>query len=264
MADFNQEILWKNTAQVSKRKDYNFTESMKVDGKLVPIVHVQNKPRPELAFKKQSILNNLALKMANKYLSARQKTMFDVFKANTEKITVFKYKEKYVPGIGQNAIEQLCQKSLTVDQIYHKTEQLPLEIHVSHATPISPLNVMLNEGIDAIWDLVDKTTSAVTDYYDNTHAEIGTGTSNTAPVATQTSLQTAPVFKAMDGGYPTSTTQKINFKGTFGSADANQAWEEYAVRNQNATAKELMRATSSKGTKASGEVWTLEIEITGS
>jgi hypothetical protein len=101
--------------------------------------------------------------------------------------------------------------------------------------------------------------------WDNAHAYLGVGDSSTEAVASQTDLQasTNKTFKAMDTSYPTRTGQTAEWRATFGSDDANYAWEEYTVVNASSDAgKNLNRKTVSKGTKASGETWTLSLQIT--
>ena len=119
-------------------------------------------------------------------------------------------------------------------------------------------NCLLNSGIDEIWDLV---TGASANHYDNTNARIGVGDSNTAANATQTDLQAATnkTYKGMETGYPTSTTQKVTFKASFGSSEANYAWEEWVVKHST-SAICLNRKVESLGTKSTG-TWTLEVEI---
>jgi hypothetical protein len=67
----------------------------------------------------------------------------------------------------------------------------------------------------------------------------------------------------MDATYPQRSNQTAEWRATFGSSDANYAWEEYTVVNAASdTGKNLNRKCSSKGTKASGETWTLSLQIT--
>ncbi len=77
-------------------------------------------------------------------------------------------------------------------------------------------NCLLNGGIDEMWDLI---TGDSANHFNNAGAQIGVGDSNTAAAATQTDLQAATnkTYKAMDSGYPTSTTQKATFRASFGA-----------------------------------------------
>jgi hypothetical protein len=119
-------------------------------------------------------------------------------------------------------------------------------------------NCLLNTGIDEIWDLV---TGASANHYDNTNVRIGVGDSNTAANATQTDLQAATnkTYKGMESGYPTSTSQKATFKASFGSSEANYAWNEWVVKHSTSGIC-LNRKVDSLGTKSTG-TWTLEVEI---
>jgi len=118
-------------------------------------------------------------------------------------------------------------------------------------------NLLLNVGCDIIWDLVDGTSAL---HFDNTNSTIGVGDSAVAADATQTDLQAAvnKLYKGMEATYPTSTTQKITLKSSFGSADANYVWNEWVVKRTTC----LNRKVEVLGTKASGSTWTLEVAIT--
>ena len=123
-------------------------------------------------------------------------------------------------------------------------------------------NCLLNSGIDEMWDLITGAVSGASHIFDNAHAQIGVGDSDTAANATQTDLQAASnkTYKGMEDGYPTSTSQKATFKASFGSDDANYAWKEWVVK-QSTSGKCLNRKVDSLGTKSSG-TWTLEVTIT--
>lgn len=124
-------------------------------------------------------------------------------------------------------------------------------------------NCLLNSGIDELWDLVTGAVSGASHIFDNAAATIGVGDSATAANATQTDLQAAvnKLYKGMEVGYPTSTTQKLTCKSSFGSSEANYVWAEWVVKQSTST-KCLNRKVSAMGTKASGSTWTLEVTVT--
>jgi hypothetical protein len=124
-------------------------------------------------------------------------------------------------------------------------------------------NCLLNSGIDEIWDLVTGAVSGATHIFDNAAATIGVGDSATAANATQTDLQAASnkTYKGMEGGFPTSTTQKVTLKSSFGSSEANYVWNEWVVKHST-SGKCINRKVASMGTKASGSTWSLELTIT--
>ena len=123
-------------------------------------------------------------------------------------------------------------------------------------------NCLLNTGIDEMWDLVTGVVSGAGHIFDNAAAQIGVGDSTTAADASQTDLQAASnkTYKGMEASYPTSTAQKATFKSSFGSSDANYAWEEWVVK-QSTSGICLNRKVESLGTKSTG-TWTLEVDIT--
>jgi len=122
-------------------------------------------------------------------------------------------------------------------------------------------NVMVNEGINELWTVL---CSATGTKYDNTNAYIGVGTDATTEGAAQTGLQAGGVYVGMESGYPTyGTSQKATWKASFGSAVANQAWNEFCVANGDSNGATLLnRKVSAQGTKTAGQTWELTLEIT--
>lgn len=123
-------------------------------------------------------------------------------------------------------------------------------------------NCLLNEGINEFWTIV---CSAGGTKFDNGNSYTAVGNSATAADPAQTGLLGgSKLYKAMDATYPTyGTSQKAVFKSTYGSSDANFAWEEFTVANGDSDAsKNLNRKVSSQGTKQSGQTWELTLEIT--
>lgn len=125
-------------------------------------------------------------------------------------------------------------------------------------------NIMLNEGINELWTILGSASSGTK--FDNTNAYLGVGDSAVSEAASQTGLQAAvnKLYKAMDVSFPTyGTSQKCTWRSTFASGDANFAWNEFTVANGNSDAgKNLNRKVSAQGTKISGQVWELTLEIT--
>jgi hypothetical protein len=123
-------------------------------------------------------------------------------------------------------------------------------------------NALVNEGINELLTILGSAASGTK--FDNTNAYliVGTGSGAADPADTEATF-TAGVKKAMEGGYPTyGTDQKITFKSSYGASDANQAWGEFGVLNAASSGKLLNRKVSDQGTKTSGQVWELELEIT--
>jgi len=125
-------------------------------------------------------------------------------------------------------------------------------------------NVLLNEGISRLHLLLTGGGGA---NYGNAAAYLGVGDSATAADATQTALQAATnkLWKAMEATYPTYAAQVSTWRSVFGSADANYAWNEFTVVNASTDSGDnLLRKVSAQGTKASGQVWTLDLAVTWS
>lgn len=122
-------------------------------------------------------------------------------------------------------------------------------------------NVALNVGLQYLIEVICGI--GTTTKWDNTNARLGVGSNATAADPTQTDLIDAtPTWKAMDATYPQRSAQTAEWRSTFGSGDANEAWNEFAVDNGATAHKLLNRKVESKGTKASGETWTLSLKIT--
>jgi hypothetical protein len=125
-------------------------------------------------------------------------------------------------------------------------------------------NVLLNEGIAVLQSLLIG--GAGTDY-GNTNAYIGVGDSSTGEDPAQTGLQAAvnKAWKAMEATYPQISGQATTWRAVFGSGDANYDWNEFTVVNaSDDTGDNLNRKVSAQGTKASGQTWTVDVEITWS
>lgn len=157
----------------------------------------------------------------------------------------------------QNRIAEELQRGLcmTAALKLHGEENLGSEEWTS--------NLALNEGLGELIDLAFGLGSPTA--FDTTNGYLGVGDSNAAAAATQTGLQAATnkLYKVFDDGYPSRANQTIEARATFGPAEANFAWEEYTLANGSSdSAKNLNRKVESKGTKASGETWTLSLQIT--
>jgi len=125
-------------------------------------------------------------------------------------------------------------------------------------------NVLLNEGIAELLLFVSGTGTPVA--WSNANAYLGVGDSATAETASQTGLQAATnkLYKAQETSYPSIASQTITWRSVFGSTDANWDWNEFSVSNTSGgdTGVNLNRKTSTQGTKASGQTWTLDLAIT--
>ena len=122
-------------------------------------------------------------------------------------------------------------------------------------------NELTNAGINLMLSAICVTGQTL---FSNANAYLCVGDSTTAFAATQTDLQasTNKLRKAMDASYPTyGTAQKATWKSTFASGDANYAWQEFAVANASTGGTILNRKVSSQGTKVSGQVWELSLEV---
>jgi len=126
-------------------------------------------------------------------------------------------------------------------------------------------NALTYGGASALWERLIGT--AIT-AFSNANAYLGVGNSSTAAAQTQTDLLGGSTLrKAMDSTYPTHTdgttsgSEQITFRATFGSSDANFAWNEWGIFNASAAGRMLNRKAESLGTKASGSTWQLTVTL---
>jgi hypothetical protein len=156
------------------------------------------------------------------------------------------------------------------DHISYKTEWCirkyadDVAFQKGEAFEVSPFegNLLLNEGITALLNLL---TGAAETAFNNANSYLGVGDSATAESATDTGLiaTTNELYKAMEATYPQISGQGVTFRSVFASGDANWAWNEFTVANGNSDAADnLNRKTSTQGTKAAGQTWTLDLTIT--
>jgi hypothetical protein len=99
--------------------------------------------------------------------------------------------------------------------------------------------------------------------FNNANSHIGVGDSTTAFAAGQTDLVgTNKLRKAMDATYPTRSTNVLTFRSTFGTGDANFAWNEWAVFNAATGGTMLNRKVESLGTKTNTQTWQFTTTLT--
>lgn len=137
-------------------------------------------------------------------------------------------------------------------------------------------NLLMYGGASCLWECLEgngtATAGQALTFFNNAQAAIGVGDSSTAAAATQTNLQAASnkLRKAMDASYPdhtdgtTSGAASVIYRSTFGTSDANFAWQEWGVFNSttDATGRMLNRKVESLGTKTSAGSWTFTVTLT--
>lgn len=108
------------------------------------------------------------------------------------------------------------------------------------------------------------TTTAAATPFNATNSHIGVGDSTAVFAATQTDLQAATnkFRKVMDASYPTTAGNVLTFRATFGTADANFAWQEWGVFNAATGGTMLNRKVESLGTKPNTQSWQFTVTLT--
>lgn len=135
------------------------------------------------------------------------------------------------------------------------------------------VNLLTFGGASCLWECLigngTATGGANLTFFNNANAHLGVGNGTTAAAATQTDLQGASKLrKAMDASQPAHTdgttdgSDDITFKSTFGTADANFAWEEWGVFNGSSAGRMLNRKVAALGTKTSSATWVFTVTLT--
>lgn len=99
--------------------------------------------------------------------------------------------------------------------------------------------------------------------FNHANAHIGVGNGTAVFTVNQIDLQgSSKVRKGMDGDYPVVAPPVVTFRSTFSPAEANFAWNEWAIFNAATGGVMLNRVVESNGTKQDNQTWTLEIAVT--
>jgi len=123
-------------------------------------------------------------------------------------------------------------------------------------------NLLVTEGLTLLTTLI---TGGSGTAWTNAAARLGVGDSTTAAAVGQTALQASSnkTFKAQEATFPTTAAGVITWKSSFGSSDANFAWNEFCVVNAATDSGTLLnRLVSAQGTKVTGQTWTLQLQVT--
>lgn len=102
-------------------------------------------------------------------------------------------------------------------------------------------------------------------FFNNSNAYLAVGDSTTAFAVGQTDLQatTNKIRKAMDATYPTRSANQLTFKATYGTSEANFAWNEWGIFNASTGGVMLNRKVESLGTKVAGTAtWVFTVTLT--
>ena len=142
-------------------------------------------------------------------------------------------------------------------------------------------NLLVIGGASVLWQCLigngTATAAQALTFFNNGNAYISVGDSTTAAADTQTELQAATnrTRKPQDATYPqhtdttgTAGSKSIVFRSTFGTSDANYAWQEWGIFNGAGTGgppttggRMLNRKVESLGTKTSAATWVLTVTL---
>lgn len=138
--------------------------------------------------------------------------------------------------------------------------------HLPYEVAEAEGNLLMTAGALRIWKMLRD--DAVT-AFNNTNSRLGVGDSTTAAAVGQTDLQAASnkLRKGMDSGWPKVGVAdglldaEMQFKATFGTTEANFAWDEWGTFDAASGGLMLNRKVQAFGTKASGTTWVLTVTL---
>lgn len=177
------------------------------------------------------------------------------------------------------AVDELVWHAHARIEKYDTPDGTPSQADLDAMTPYEVLdvdgNLLMYGGASCQWQTLigngTATAGQALTFFSNANAALGVGDSTAATAATQTDLQAATnkLRKAMDATYPqhtdatTAGAASAVFRATFGTADANWVWNEWAVFNSPtaATGRMLNRKVEALGTKTSSSTWVLTITL---
>ena len=124
-------------------------------------------------------------------------------------------------------------------------------------------NVLTTTGINALWTAL--TGGSIT-AFNNANARIGVGDGNGSVPSvsasdTDLTATTNKLRKGMDATYPSVSLSNVTFRSTFGSADANFAWNEWGIFNSSSGGTMLNHKGQAFGTKVAGATWILSVTL---
>jgi len=171
-------------------------------------------------------------------------------------------------------IARLDEGKLTEEEesLYDEIKKRPPYLTTRDGKAFAFVGLITNTGGSSVWRALRG--DAIT-AFSNANTRLAIGSSSTAAAAAQTALVTQtgsrismatsfPILGGESAGGKTSAVREVVFRSTFGSGDGNSDWREFGVFNA-ATGDDdnlLDRFTSSQGTKVSGQVWELTVDIT--
>lgn len=122
-------------------------------------------------------------------------------------------------------------------------------------------NIILDAGANEMLKLITGTGGTA---FSAANSYLYVGTDNSPENAAQTGILATGnnrAFAAVDAGYPAVTGRQMVYQATFGTNDANFAWNEASIVNgTGVNAVSMNRKVSSFGTKTQGS-WSLRITV---
>jgi hypothetical protein len=108
------------------------------------------------------------------------------------------------------------------------------------------------------------TNTSTPTFFNATNTYIAVGTDNTAFDISQTALvsEIPSTGRKLVDNSPNVSGSDIILVATYGTGDANAAWEEWGIFNDSSAGTMLSRKVESLGTKTSAQTWQITVTLT--
>ncbi len=135
---------------------------------------------------------------------------------------------------------------------------------VPGATPVEVVesgpNMLLTAGVNQLWQIVTGQGGVL---FSAANAYVAVGDSTSTATASQTDLQASTnKLRKQVSAAPTISNNVVTFSASYGTSDANFAWNEFGVANASSGGTLLNRFVSGLGTKSNSASWTINIAVT--
>lgn len=166
--------------------------------------------------------------------------------------------ELVIPRLGGRR-DSLRWRGLFTVEKYHADDD------ITRAEPydvVEAENLLLTAGAQALFNRLMGTGSVTA--FDATNARLCVGNGSTDVAVGQTDLQGAIKTRKLVDSAPSISGNQWSLVSTFGTADANHAWNEAGIANASSGGVLLNRVVQSFGTKTSSVQWVLTATVTAS
>lgn len=117
-------------------------------------------------------------------------------------------------------------------------------------------------GAEFIADAITNENSPTLFDASNTHIAVGTSTTAFSTGQTTLVAETPTTGRKLVTSTPSVASGAITLVTTFGTRDANAAWDEWGIFNASSAGTMLSRKVDALGTKTSAQTWQITVTLT--